>query len=57
LGDRAVEAARNSKLPKKVHETIDTARRYAEGTAVRLDVSKTNDIAAIKKLTAIKLER
>ena len=57
LGDKAVEAARSTTLPKKVHDTIDTAKRYAEGTAVRLDVSKASDIAAIKKLTAIKLER
>ena len=56
LGDRAVRAAREGKLPKMVLQIIDNAERYAEGTAVRLDVSGPQDIAAIKKLAAIKLK-
>jgi hypothetical protein len=55
LGDKAVRAARESKLPKSVVQVIESAKRYAEGTAVRLEVSRAQDIAAIKKLTAIKL--
>ena len=55
LGDAAVRAARESKLPKAVMQIIDGARRYAEGTAVRLDVRTPKDIAAAKKLAAIKL--
>jgi len=56
LGDRAVRAARESKLPKAVVRIIDEAKRYAEGTAVRLEVGGPKDIAAIKRLVAIKLE-
>lgn len=56
LGDRAVEAARHSGLPKKTVEIIDTAKRYAEGTAVRLDIGGLKDVPAIKKLAAIKLK-
>ncbi len=56
LGDKAIQAARASKLPKPVIEVIDTAKRYAEGTAVRLDVTGAKDIPVIRKLVAIKLE-
>ena len=56
LGDKAVQAARAARLPKHVVEIIDQAKRYAEGTAVRLDVSGPKDLAAIRKLTGIKLE-
>src|ERR1035437_6387990 len=55
LGDRAVRAARESALPKPVLQIIESAKRYAEGTAVRLEVSGPRDIAAVKKLAAIKL--
>ncbi|MBZ5617925.1 MAG: DUF3788 domain-containing protein [Acidobacteriia bacterium] len=56
LGDRAVEAARHCGLPRPVIRTIDEAKRYAEGTAVRIDVKGHKDIAAVKKLTTVKLE-
>jgi hypothetical protein len=55
LGDRAVQAARASDLPPAVVELIDQAKRYAEGTAVRIEVSTRKDSAAVKKLAAIKL--
>ena len=57
LGDKAVEAARQSKLPQRVLEVIDGAKRYAEGTAVRLDIATARDIASVKKLASVKLER
>jgi len=56
LGDNAVAAARRSKLPKHILEIIDAAKRYAEGTAVRLDIGQSDNIAPVKKLVAIKLE-
>jgi hypothetical protein len=56
LGDKAVQAARQSKLPKRVIKIIDEAKRYAEGTGVRLEVKKPKDIDIVKKITAIKLE-
>jgi hypothetical protein len=55
LGDRAVEAAREARLPKSVAKAIDDAPRYAEGTGVRLLVKRMSDLAAIQKLAAIKL--
>jgi Protein of unknown function (DUF3788) len=56
LGDKAVQAARQSKLPPRVIKIINEAKRYAEGTGVRLEVKTSKDIAAVKMLAAIKLE-
>jgi len=56
LGDRALEAARQSKLPQRVIKIINEAPRYAEGTGVRIDVKEPKDIAIVKKLGAVKLE-
>jgi hypothetical protein len=55
LGDRAVEAARESKLPKSVVKAIEDAPRYPEGTGVRLTVKRMSDLAGIQQLAAIKL--
>jgi hypothetical protein len=55
LGDKAVQAARQSKLPPRVIKIINEAKRYAEGTGVRFEVKAPKDIAAVKMLAAIKL--
>jgi hypothetical protein len=56
LGDEAVRAARQSKLPKRVLKIIEDAKRYAEGTAVRIEVKGVQDVAVVKTLAALKLE-
>ena len=56
LGDRAVQAARASTLPAKLKEQIATARRFTEGTGVRLMVHTPQDLDAIRKLVEIKLQ-
>ena len=55
LGDKAVQAARQSQLPKRIIKIMDESKRYAEGTGVRIDVAKPQDLAIIKKLAAVKL--
>jgi len=55
LGGKALEAARESGLPERVIQIIDRAKRYAEGTGVRIDVNGPADIAVVQKLAAIKL--
>lgn len=55
LGGKAVEAARGSGLPARVIEIIDGAKRYAEGTGVRIDVNGPADIAVVMRLAAIKV--
>ena len=55
LGDRALEASRAAQLPRRVKEALDTATRYPEGTAVRLDIKTARGIGPIAKLAEIKL--
>ena len=56
LGDRAVAAARASDLPKAVLLEIAGARRYAEGTGIRLLVTRAEDLAPVRALVEIKLQ-
>jgi hypothetical protein len=55
LGDKAVQAARQSRLPQRVIRMINEARRYAEGTGIRIEMKKPKDIEIAKQLAAIKL--
>jgi hypothetical protein len=50
-----VAAARAAGLPAPVVRIIDEAKKYAEGTAVRIDVKTSKDVAVVRKLVAIKL--
>lgn len=56
LGDRAVAAALANDLPKAVLKEVATARRYAEGTGVRLLVKSAEDLAPVRTLVEIKLQ-
>ena len=56
LGDRAVAAARAGELPPHIVKTIAEARRYAEGTAVRIEVKTAEDVEIVKRLVKIKIE-
>jgi hypothetical protein len=55
LGAKAVEVARQLKLPKAVMKIIDEAPRYPEGTGVRLEIQARKDLAAVRKLAEVKL--
>ena len=55
LGDKAVQAARQSGLPQSVIKIINEAKRYAEGTGVRLEIKEAKDIGTITRLAGIKL--
>jgi hypothetical protein len=56
LGDKALGAARDSVLPAPALKIINEAKRYAEGTAVRITVKAAKDIEVVKKLVSAKLE-
>ena len=56
LGDKAIQVVRKSALPKPVLKIVETAKKYAEGTAVRIDVKTVKDVAVVKILAGIKLE-
>lgn len=55
LGDKAIKAAKQSKLPKSLTKLIDEAPRYPEGTGIRVMVKKTADLAFVRRLAEIKL--
>jgi hypothetical protein len=55
LGDRAVRATRQSKLPQRIVAALDAAPKYPEGTGLRIQVKHCRSIGMLKKLAAIKL--
>ncbi|HXJ90579.1 MAG TPA: DUF3788 domain-containing protein [Candidatus Binatia bacterium] len=56
LGDKALAVARKSELPADVLKMIAETKRYGEGTPVRIEVSKVEDLEPIKILARIKVE-
>jgi hypothetical protein len=56
LGDKAVAIARKSELPAYVLGMIAEAKRYGEGTPVRIEVSNPDDLEAVRILAKIKVE-
>ena len=55
LGDKAVKAAHESKLPKAVLTNLAESKKYPEGTAVRMVVKAAKDVEIVKKIAAIKV--
>ena len=55
LGEKAVAAAIEARLPAAVLAVIEAAPRYAEGRGVRFEVRSAAQVGAIAKLVAIKL--
>jgi hypothetical protein len=55
LGEKAVKAAHESDLPVSVLKVIDSAKKYAEGRGVRLEVRSAEDVRNVEKLAVIKM--
>jgi hypothetical protein len=55
FGEKAVAAIQKSTLPKSILDTINSAKKYAEGRGLRIEVKRPQDIANIKTLTEIKM--
>ena len=55
LGEKAVRAAQESRLPKSVLKVIDEAPRYAEGRGVRLEVRRSSHVKHVTTLAKIKM--
>lgn len=55
FGDKAMAAVRETKWPQRIRKVLNEAPRYPEGTGVRLEIKKANDIEIVKQLAAIKL--
>ncbi len=56
LGYKALQAARAQGLPAPILKILKEAKRYAEGTAVRITVKAAADLEVVKKLAMAKLE-
>ncbi|NLH50812.1 MAG: DUF3788 family protein [Myxococcales bacterium] len=55
FSDQAVAAARQSDLPAKLIEEIESAQKYLEGRPVRVEVRKKSALDLVLKLATIKL--
>ena len=55
FGDKAVKAIEESNLPAAVIEEVKSARKYAEGRGLRVEMKKKTQIKHIIKLTSIKV--
>ena len=55
LGEKAVKAAHESDLPISVLKAIDSAKKYAEGRGVRLEVRSAEDVRNVEQLAIIKM--
>jgi hypothetical protein len=55
LGEKAVRAALGMSLPRNVVKEIQTAKKYAEGRAVRLDIRYKKDLPAVFRLAEAKM--
>jgi hypothetical protein len=56
LGEKAVAAARASKLPKDVLAAIEEAPTYAEGRGLRVPVRVGADVDAVLALVSLKVD-
>ncbi len=56
LGEKAVRTALADDLPAAAAKLIRTAKKYAEGTAVRIDVLTKEDVVTTRKIAEAKLK-
>ena len=56
FGDKAVNVIRKSDLPEYVLKMLAEAKRYGEGTPLRIHITKLEDLEVVKALAWIKLE-
>jgi hypothetical protein len=55
IGDRALQAARDSNLSKNLRKALEQAPHYPEGIGLRIAVKSARDLASVKKLAVAKL--
>ena len=56
LGEKAVDAARKSTLPKKILDAMEEAKPYAEGRGFYVRAAKPADLKHLITLATIKME-
>ncbi|HEY2468095.1 MAG TPA: DUF3788 family protein [Terracidiphilus sp.] len=57
LSDKELNTAKAAHLPRAVADVLAHAPRYPEGNGLRLVVRRAGDLAAIRKIAAIKLAK
>ena len=57
LGQKAYDNIMNSEISMSIKDELKQAKKYAEGRGIRIDVLDNSNIAEIKKLVEIKLEK
>jgi hypothetical protein len=55
LGQKAMDAAREAKLPKAITKILDEAPKYPEGFGLRISVGSSRDVANVIRLAGIKI--
>ena len=55
LSDKALTAAKAANLPKAVADALEHAPHYPEGNGLQLRVHRAKEMAAIRKIAAIKI--
>jgi len=55
LGQKAVDAAHQSEIPRSILEIIEGSQQYAEGRAVRIDVRSVDDVRYVTHIAGIKM--
>jgi hypothetical protein len=55
FGDRAVAMIEKSGLPETLIEEVRSAKKYAEGRGLRIEVKTKRDVEHVKRLIAIKV--
>jgi hypothetical protein len=56
FGDKAVSEIEKSSLPKNIINELLSARKYAEGRGLRIEVRKKSNLKSIKRLVEIKIK-
>jgi len=57
LGEKAIQDALSARLPAEVKKTLREAKKYVEGTAVRITVTSMADMVVVKQFIAFKLAK
>jgi hypothetical protein len=57
LSDNALNEAKHAHLPKAVQDVLAAAPRYPEGNGLRLLIERQGNLAAIRKIAAIKVAK
>jgi hypothetical protein len=55
LGEKAVKTALDSNLPDAVSKEIKSARKYAEGRGIRIEIRTKKDLDVVEKIAAAKM--